>query len=104
MGIVDLAPATATGRSDVWAVYGGLELGLGIFCTICTRQPVWARAGLTAQAFTLGSLVIGRLVSLRVDRPPELRALLFGAGELAVDLLAVVALRSVPRSPETAAG
>lgn len=95
LGLVELVPATPGARSDVRAVYGGIELGLGAFLAACARRPPWHRAGLTAQALTLGGAVLGRVASLAVDGPPPSLVLGFGALELCGAVLAVVALRAL---------
>lgn len=97
--LIELGPATATGRSDVRAVYGGLEVGLGIFCGLCARRPPWFRAGLTMLALALAGVLAGRLVSLVADGWPRMITLVFTGGELAVAALAVAALRALPRDP-----
>lgn len=99
LGLVELAPATSTARSDVRAVYGGIELGVGAFLAACVRRPTWHRAGLTAQALTLGGAALGRVASLAADGMPRTLALGLGALELLGAVLAIAALRALRDAP-----
>jgi hypothetical protein len=101
---VDLAPASATARSDVRALFGGLELGLAAFLAACARRPAAHPAGLLAAALAFGGLAAGRLLSLAADGIP--RALTFAllGPELLGCGLAVAALRRGPRAPHAPAG
>jgi hypothetical protein len=97
--LVDLAPATATARSDVRAVFGGLELGVGAWLALCARRPAWHGPALVAQALAFGGLAAARLLSLAVDGLP--RAVTFALwgpelGGLALALLALRQLRAAP--------
>lgn len=93
LAVVDIVPATASARSDVRAVFGGIELGVGAFLGLCARRPAWHRPGLFAQALSLGGAVAGRVASLAVDGTPRPITLAFLALELAGAALAVIALR-----------
>ncbi|AHG89119.1 Protein of unknown function DUF4345 [Gemmatirosa kalamazoonensis] len=95
LAVIDVTAATATARSDVRAVYGGMELGVGVFLVLCARRAEWRRAGLAAQALAMGGVVTGRVVSLAVDGVPRPIALGFWAVELAGALLAIVALHAM---------
>jgi hypothetical protein len=81
---VDLEPMTATAASDVRAVFGGLEIGVGVFLLWAAiwPGPGWLRAGLTAQVTTFGGLALGRVVSFFIDGWPGLLSLALFAGEL----------------------
>ncbi len=95
LGLVELDASTPSARSDVRAVYGGIELGVGVFLAVCVRRPAWHRAGLTAQALTLGGAALGRVASLAADGLPRPLVLGLGALELLGAVLAVVALRAL---------
>ena len=99
LGVVELAPETPSARSDVRAVYGGIELGVGAFLAVCARRPGWMRAGLTVQALTLGGAVLGRLVSLAADGTPPPLTYGLGALEMTGAVLTVVALRTLRGAP-----
>ena len=97
--LVDLAPATATARSDVRAVFGGLELGVGAWLALCARRPTWHRPALVAQALTFGGLAAGRLLSLVIDGVPRGVTFALWAPELSGAVLAVLALRQIRTAP-----
>ena len=90
---VDLALPTPTARGDVRAVFGGLELGLGVFFALAARRAAWVRPGLVAQALAFGGLAAGRLLSLTLDGPPRVIGLALWAPELAGLALALWLLR-----------
>ena len=96
LALVDVAAPTATARSDLRAVYGGLELGVGVFLAACARRPGWHRAGLTAQALAMGGVVVGRAACLVADGAPRAIVLALAAAELAGALLALAGLRALP--------
>ena len=93
LALVDLAPATATARSDVRAVFGGLELGLGAWFAICARRSDWHRAGLVAQALAFGGLALGRLLSVLSDGVPRGITFALWAPDLPGAAPSLVALR-----------
>ena len=99
LGVVELAPSTPSARSDVRAVYGGIELGVGVFLALCARRPTWVRVGLTVQALTLGGAATGRLASLAADGVPRPLVLGLGALELLGAVLTIVTLRSLRDAP-----
>lgn len=54
--------ATQAGRShtEIRAMYGGLQLGLGIFFLVSSVRIRWIRAALAAQSLILGFSAAGR--------------------------------------------
>jgi hypothetical protein len=60
---VDIVVTSPTGRADLAAIYGGLELGLGAYLALC----LWKgrlRTGLTVAALALSGLALVRGVHL----------------------------------------
>ena len=49
---------------DVQGLYGGLELGFGLFLAYCARTAERTRLGLVAGALGLGGIAISRLVAI----------------------------------------
>ena len=93
LALVDLPPASATARSDVRALFGGLELGVGLTLAACARRPTWWRPGLLLQATAFGGLALGRAVSLAVDGMPRPITFALWLPEVAGCVAAVVAWR-----------
>ena len=93
LALVDLVPTTATARSDVRAVFGGLELGVGAWLALCVRRPAWHRPALVAQALAFGGLAAARLLSLGLDGVPRAVTFALWVPELAGMALALLALR-----------
>ena len=75
------------------AVYGGLELGLGVFFAAAVTRPAWHRPGLLLAALAFGGLAAGRLVAWLVVGLPEPLGLALHAAEVLGLGLALVALR-----------
>ncbi len=65
--VVDIALFTPTSRTDFRAVYGGLQMGVGLFLLLCAARRHLVRVGLQAAAWTLLGLASARLVGLFVD-------------------------------------
>lgn len=65
--LVELEVPTATARTDVRAVYGGLELGLGAFLLWCARRRESVRTGLIAALLAFAALAGVRVVGIAVE-------------------------------------
>jgi hypothetical protein len=61
VGIAALNPA---GLIELRALYGGLELGLGVFFLLCASRPAWRRPGLWAVLLGNGSIGLTRLAGI----------------------------------------
>lgn len=77
--ILDLDASAPAARSDLRAVYGGLELGLALFLLRCARDRV--ALGLEVASWAMGGLLAVRLLSLPIDRPEPWPTLGFSAAE-----------------------
>ena len=88
-------------RIDVRAVYGGLELGAGLFLALCARRPAWARPGLRAALLLYGPTGAGHLLGNLVDGvdPGMLVAALFELGCALLSWLADRHERRITDSP-----
>ncbi|MBV8049897.1 MAG: DUF4345 domain-containing protein [Acidobacteriaceae bacterium] len=89
---VDVHARSAQATTELRAMYGGMELGLGAFFLTAMFRPEWEQAALAAQAMGLGGLAASRLAGVLHDRPkgPLMKALVLAEGSAA--LLAAVAL------------
>jgi len=65
----DVRPRNARGKTELRAMYGGMEPGLGAFFIVATQKPGWKRPALAAQALGLGGLAAARLGGILGDRP-----------------------------------
>ncbi len=87
------AAPTATSRTEIRAVYGGLPLAMAALITAeagRSRRPMTA-----AMAVLSGGMAAGRLVGVAVERESDGPTTLFGALEVATAL----ALGSLARRP-----
>lgn len=90
---VEIRVPTSTAATDVRAVYGGLQLGVGLFLGWCALDRSRLRVGLLAFAFAIGSMAATRVAGFVVDGSPAAINALLLAGELGGLALAAAALR-----------
>jgi len=64
VGIAALNPA---GQIELRALYGGLELGLGVFFLLCAARPDWRRPGLWAVLLGNGGIGLTRLLGIALS-------------------------------------
>jgi Domain of unknown function (DUF4345) len=99
---VDVRARSARGTTELRAMYGGLELGLGAFFAAAAAKKEWSRPALLAQTLGLGALAASRLAGILRDHPRgQLMKVLFAA-ESAAAVLGAVALAT--RREQTLAG
>src|SRR3954464_6845799 len=60
---VGVRATDANGRTELRAMYGGMELGFGVFFAIAVRRPDWRRPALTAIACAIGALGVTRVAT-----------------------------------------
>jgi hypothetical protein len=65
--IASLTLTLPAARTDVRAMYGGLEFGIGVFLLLCTLKRRFVRIGLFAAACALVSMATARSVGLLLD-------------------------------------
>jgi len=93
--IIDLDAITALARNDIRAVYGGIELGIGLFL-LGTLRSGDVRLALRALILLFGSMILARLISIAIDGVPEHPGTLLLCVETCALLSALVG-RSVAR-------
>lgn len=98
---VDLALDSPTARVEIYAFYGGFELGIAVFLGICAARTDWLPLGLTAMATMLGGMGGVRLVATLLVTGASAIHFAFASFELAGAAASVWALRRVRdvRSP-----
>jgi len=79
---------------EISAMYGGLQVGLGLLCLLGALKPRFTHTSLTAVAFVIGGLVIGRSVGFFVGSDP-VTSYTYGAlvFEWLLTTLSILALR-----------
>jgi len=91
--------------AEISAMYGGLQLGLGLLCLLGALKPRFTHTGLTAVAFVIGGLVVGRTTGFLVGSDP-VTSYTYGAlaFEWVLTILSILALRqSSTPDPESLA-
>lgn len=99
---VGLQPTGPAGHTEWMAVYGGLELGLGVFFALAAARPGLRRAGVLFGVCLYAGLATLRSVAVLQVAPAEgLAALGHARGLWATELLllalGLLALRRTPR-------
>jgi hypothetical protein len=59
--------ATPTGITEIRAMYGGLEAGVGAMCLFALLRPNFARSALIAVCFLTGGLFLARVIGFALD-------------------------------------
>ena len=80
--LVSIDVADSTADNDIRAVYGGLQIGVGLFLALCVRRSEWLRPGLALQMMVFAGLLLGRTVSLGAAGPPTTIGFVLSIGEV----------------------
>jgi len=88
---VGVRATNATGRTELRAMYGGMELGFGVFFAMAARRPEWRRPALTAVACAVGALGVTRIATSVAEGADAMSYALAGP-EIVASTLAAVAL------------
>jgi hypothetical protein len=86
-GTVDVAASTPTARTEIRAMYGGLEIGLAVFLAWCALDPTRVRIGLMASLCLFAGVALARAASLIGD--PGSRSVMYTI--LGTEIVAVAA-------------
>jgi Domain of unknown function (DUF4345) len=89
---------SAAARTDVRAVYGGLQLGLAAVLAYCAASPERVVTGLAVTTASVGGLATGRLLGAMIDGEPASITLLYLSIEWSSAAIAPLALWSEVRS------
>ncbi len=89
---IDVKPTSAIGATELRAMYGGMELGLGAFFALAIAKREWTRPALTAQTLALGGLAAARIGGILHDRPHGVMIKALAVAELSAAVLGAVAL------------
>lgn len=78
---------------EIRAMYGGLEIGLGVFFFVAAFRERWVRAGLGAQILTMGGLAAGRGIGMLAAGQADRLMVLYLAVEIGAAVIGVLAFR-----------
>lgn len=84
--IIDLGVSQPAGLADVRAVYGGMQIGFGVYLTWCGLSIPRVRTGLLAALAVFVGLALGRFAGIVAE--PSQPAITFVL--LAIEILGVV--------------
>lgn len=96
-----LDPATLDLRllNDLRAVYGGLNVGLGVWFLYTAIEAPRHRAGLITTALVVGGYLLGRIAGFVADGIPDGALLAFVAFEVVLLGLALILLATLRKRP-----
>lgn len=100
---VDLELLTPTAFTEVRAMYGGLEIGIGVFLLTAVARRDHVVLGLRVALFAFVGLAAGRLIGLVVDGPWQPVMWLLVAAEITAAALAWWALSTMRAARHAAA-
>ena len=83
-------------RTELRAMYGGMELGFGAFFALALRNPEWRKPALTAILLGIGSLGATRIATAIAEDADPISYLMAGP-EIAAAAMAAVALATDSR-------
>lgn len=86
--MVGIELRSAPARADYRAIYGGAQVGLGVFFMFAAWRPGWRGAGLSALGMFALGFGIARLLSLTLDRAGRNVQWIVGVIETALGVIA----------------
>ena len=91
LGTIGIRANDPVGRTELRAMYGGMELGFGAFFTIAAFKEEWRRPALMAILCGIGGLGATRIATAIASGDPPLTYAM-GAPEVAAATLAAISL------------
>ena len=65
-GLAGLVISNGDGYAEIASMYGGLQIGLGLFCLMAVRRPEYYRAGLALLIILIGAVALARLLGVLI--------------------------------------
>jgi len=96
--LVEVDAPTAMAKTDIRAVYGGIDLGLGLFFCVCATYPRQAITGLRLGAVVLAAMAITRFSGIVLDGAQPTLTYQLWATELLGAAACLLALRQHARA------
>lgn len=88
---IGLRATSAEALTELRALYGGLEIGLGLFLLLCFFRSQWISAGLACLLFICAGIAIARVIGFILDGSLNNMMLGFLATEVVFVILAAIA-------------
>lgn len=89
---------TATGSTELRAMYGGLQTGIGLLAGLAMFRAAWVRPALLATAFVAGGLFFARITGSTLERGWSQYTGMAMAFESTMLVVSVALLRRQPAS------
>ncbi len=90
---IGIRASGANGRTELRAMYGGMELGFGMFFAMAVLKPEWRRPALAAILLGIGGLGATRIATAISEHADPISYLMAGP-EVAAAAMAGIALAS----------
>lgn len=94
VGVGAVGPQSVAAPTELRAMYGGLEIGLGLSCLLGLRRPAWQAPTLAMCTLALAGLGSGRLIGILLDGATPLLLMLLLSEILSAALNGAALLRS----------
>ncbi|MEL6239220.1 MAG: DUF4345 family protein [Pseudomonadota bacterium] len=95
LGVPDMP---GSGLYEIRSNYGGVNLGIGLFCLAAVIRPALERYALVFVAVFTGSYAMGRVLSLPYEGDPTANFIAFGCYEAAMAVFATLLLRRLDKA------
>ncbi|MBL8986973.1 MAG: DUF4345 family protein [Gemmatimonadetes bacterium] len=97
LGLMKIQVSPERALLEIRAMYGGLELGLGVFFIVAVFRERWIRAALGAQFLVLGGMGSTRLLALLFAGPSDRLMVAFAVAEVIGAVLGIGAFGQARR-------
>lgn len=91
-----VAPTNATGSTELRAMYGGLQIGIGALAAAALVRPDFVRPALVALAFLAGGLFLARISGSTLDHGWSQYTGMALAFEITITGVSIALLRRAP--------
>lgn len=65
-GLAGLVINNGDGYAEIASMYGGLQIGFGLFCAMAALKPEFYRAGLALLVIVIGAVALARLLGVLI--------------------------------------
>jgi hypothetical protein len=97
LGDIGVQLTTPSAQVEIRAMYGGFEIGLGVFFLLAAMRPEWFRPALVLQVVSLLGFGGTRLVTLLLTPGADRLLYFFAALELLAVVIGWFALKRLPK-------
>jgi len=67
-GLAGLVINSGDGYAEITSMYGGLQIGFGLFCAMAALKPEFYRAGLALLVIAIGAVALARTLGVLITK------------------------------------